>query len=114
MVANYIPDIGDVVWLTLDPTKGHEQQGRRTFLVLTPTGYNDKTSLCVGCPVTNKAKGYPFEIAVSGTQDVTGVVLSDQVKSLDWRARNADFIAKVDMKTVQSVLALVKRLLKTP
>jgi len=109
-----VPDIGEVVWLTLDPTRGHEQQGRRPFLVLTPKGYNDKTSLVVGCPVTNEAKGYPFEVSVSGTADVTGVILADQVKSLDWRARQADLKGRVDLKTVQLVRSLVKRLLNIP
>ena len=111
MVADYIPDVGDVVWLTLDPTKGHEQQGRRPFLVLTPRGYNDKTSLAVGCPITNHAKGYPFEVILSGSKHLTGVVLSDQVKSLDWRFRQAQFKARADSNTVQSVRSLVKRLL---
>jgi mRNA interferase MazF len=98
--------------LTLDPTKGHEQQGRRTFLVLTPKSYNEKTSLAVGCPITNKTKGYPFEVAVSGIAAVTGVVLADQVKSLDWRARQADFIASLDAATVARVRVYIKTLLR--
>ena len=111
MVADYIPDIGDVVWLTLDPTKGHEQQGRRPFLVLTPSAYNDKTSLAVGCPVTNEAKGYPFEVAITGARGVAGVVLADQVKSVDWRSRRAELVGRLDAKTLQRVRAFIKRLL---
>ncbi len=79
--------------------------------MLTPKGYNDKTSLVVGCPITNKPKGYPFEVPVSGTAAVTGVVLTDQVKSLDWRVRQADFIASLDAAAVAKVRAYVKRLL---
>lgn len=111
MVSGYIPDVGDVVWITLDPTKGHEQQGRRTFLVLTPKAYNDKTSLIVGCPTTNQIKGYPFEIPATGSTDVTGVVLCDQVKNLDWRARRAEFKGHVDTETVNGVKSLIKKLL---
>lgn len=111
----YAPDTGDVVWLTLDPTKGHEQRGRRPALILTPLQYNARTSLAVCCPMTNQIKGYPFEVVVAGDPAVTGgVILVDQVKSLDWLTRRADLMGRVDHATLNSVRALLKTLLQTP
>lgn len=106
-----VPDDGDVLWLTLDPTQGHEQQGRRPFLVLTPREYNQKTSLVVGCPITTKTKGYPFEVQVQGVESVVGVALADQLKSLDWRMRNAAIVGKADPATTDAVRSLIRRLL---
>ena len=115
MVAGgYVPDIGDVVWLTLDPTQGHEQRGRRPALILTPLQYNARTSLAVCCPITNQVKGYPFEVPVSGDPTVSGVVLVDQVKSLDWVTRQADLMGRVDHATLDGVRTLLKTLLQTP
>ncbi|MGC8484970.1 MAG: endoribonuclease MazF [Candidatus Baltobacteraceae bacterium] len=106
-----VPDDGDVLWLTLDPTQGHEQHGRRPFLVLTPREYNQKTSLVVGCPITTKSKGYPFEVQVQGVESVVGVALADQLKSLDWRMRNAAIAGKADPATTDAVRSLIRRLL---
>ena len=107
-----IPDAGDVLWLELDPTQGHEQSGRRPFLVLTPGDYNGKTSLVVGCPITSRSKGYPFEVPVTGVAGVAGFILSDHVKSLDWRVRRGEIAGKVDRATTDAVRSLVKRLLR--
>ncbi|OGL44051.1 MAG: mRNA-degrading endonuclease, partial [Candidatus Schekmanbacteria bacterium RBG_13_48_7] len=90
-----IPDRGDVVWLTFNPHAGHEQSGRRPALVLSPASYNSKTGLAIINPITNQIKGYPFEVAIPEGFAVSGVVLSDQVKSLDWCARNAEYICKL-------------------
>jgi len=87
MPARYVPDAGDIVWLNFTPQSGHEQAGHRPALVLSPAGYNDKTSLMVCCPLTTQIKDYPFEVVISGTP--LSAVLTDQVKSLDWRSRNA-------------------------
>lgn len=84
---DYIPQAGDIVWLEFDPQSGHEQAGRRPALVITPAAYNGKTSLMLCCPVTTQIKGYPFEVPLSGSK--RNVVLADQIKSLDWRARKA-------------------------
>lgn len=81
--ADFVPDIGDIVWLEFDPQAGHEQAGRRPAVVLSPSAYNQRTGLMVCCPVTTKIKGYPFEVALSGS--LPSVALADQVKSLDWR-----------------------------
>lgn len=95
MVARaYVPDAGDLVWLTFDPQAGHEQRGRRPALILSPRLYNAKTGLAVACPVTSHAKGYPFEVPLPPGGKITGVVLADHVKNLDWRARRAVFDAK--------------------
>ena len=83
----YIPRRGDAVWITLDPQAGHEQAGRRPALVLSPTAYNSRVGLALLCPITNQAKGYPFEVKLSGRP--ASVALADQVKSFDWRARKA-------------------------
>jgi mRNA interferase MazF len=90
----YVPDAGDLVWLTFDPQAGHEQRGRRPALILSPRLYNGRTGLAVACPVTSHAKGYPFEVPLPPGGKITGVVLADHVKNLDWRARRAVFDAR--------------------
>lgn len=103
MVAkNYIPDRGDIVWVDLNPTKGREQAKVRPALVISPKAYNRKTSLALMCPITSVQKGYPFEVVVADKK-VSGVVLSDHVRSLDWRSRNATFIVKAKPKVIQAV-----------
>ncbi len=87
MVRRFVPEAGDIVWLQFDPQAGHEQAGHRPALVLTPASYNGKTGMMLCCPMTTKPKGYPFEVAVAGRD--RSIVLADQVKSLDWRARKA-------------------------
>jgi mRNA interferase MazF len=101
-VAEYVPDQGDLVWLEFDPQSGHEQKGRRPALVLSPASYNQKAGLMLCCPITSKSKGYPFEVDVK-TKEVTGVVLSDQVKSLDWRARKAHSAGLVSAEVLAEV-----------
>jgi len=93
--GNYIPDRGDIVWLNFDPGTGHEQRGKRPALILTPKIYNQKTSLCIALPITSKIKGYPFEIKLPNKLKIDGVILSDQVKNLDFKRREATFVCKV-------------------
>lgn len=83
------PDAGDLVWLDFDPQAGHEQRGRRPALVLSPKAYNERSGLMLACPITSRVKGYPFEVALPSGGEISGVVLSDQVRSLDWEARLA-------------------------
>jgi mRNA interferase MazF len=85
----YCPDAGDFIWIELDPSKGHEQRGRRPAVVLSPRAYNDRAGLCVASPITGHAKGYPFEVAIPSGHSVSGAVLADQVRSLSWPQRNA-------------------------
>ena len=105
------PDRGDVVWITLAPDAGHEQAGRRPAIVLTPAAYNAKVGLALMCPITSRIKGYPFEVAIPAGLPVTGVVLSDQVKSLDWRARQAERICTLPRPAVTEVLQKLGALL---
>jgi mRNA interferase MazF len=102
--SRYVPERGDVVWLQLDPQVGHDQAGRRPALTISPASYNGRVGLGVFCPVTNRGKGYPFEVPVPAGKGVTGVVMSDQMKSLDWRGRRAEFLAKLDEETVLEVV----------
>lgn len=100
----YVPDRGDVVWITLNPQAGHEQAGRRPAVVLSPAAYNGKVGLAVFCPVTSQVKGYPFEVAIPVGLPVSGVILSDQLKSLDWRAREAELACTLPTDTTSEVL----------
>ena len=99
----YVPRCGDVVWITLNPQAGHEQGGRRPALALSPESYNGKTGLAIFCPITNQIKGYPFEVLIPKGLPVAGAILSDQVKSLDWRARNAELICILPDETISEV-----------
>jgi mRNA interferase MazF len=99
------------VWITLDPRAGHKQAGRRPALVLSPSAYNGRVGLALFCPITNRAKGYPFEVPIPEGSAVTGVVGADQVKSLDWRARQAAPIGAVPEEVVDQVLAHLQVLL---
>jgi mRNA interferase MazF len=100
----YVPQCGDVARITLNPRAGHEQAGRRPAVVLSPEKYNGKTGLAILCPITNQIKGYPFEVIIPAGLPVAGAILSDQVKSLDWRARNAEFLCTLPTDTISEVL----------
>jgi len=108
--GNYVPDRGDIVWLTFNPQAGHEQAGRRPALCLSPKKYNEKTSLGIFVPITSKAKGYPFEVPVKGKR-ISGVILSDQVRNLDWRVRKADFIEKCSPEVLEETMEKLKLIL---
>lgn len=97
---SYVPVRGDVVWLSFDPQSGREQAGRRPALVLSPRAYNQRTSLAIACPITSQIKGYPFEVVLPPDSQIQGVILCDQVKSLDWRVRRADFVETVPEEVV--------------
>ena len=109
--ARYVPQRGDVVWISLDPQAGHEQSGRRPALVLSPGFYNGKAGLALLCPITSQVKGYPFEVPLDANAGARGVVLSDQVKSLDWRARRARRKGATSKDMVDRTLARVRTLL---
>lgn len=107
----YVPDRGDVVWITLNPQAGHEQAGRCPAVVLSPAAYNGKVGLAILCPITNQIKGYPFEVLIPPGLDVTGAILADQVKSLDWRIRKAELICTLPEATIIEVLQKLGTLL---
>jgi mRNA interferase MazF len=109
----WIPERGDVVWITMNPGVGHEQAGRMPALVLSPAAYNAKVRLAILCPITSRVKGYPFEVALPNGLAVEGVVLSDQAKSLDWSARAAEFACQVPPRTTAEVLRRLIPLLAT-
>lgn len=100
VAAPYVPDAGHIVWLNFSPRAGHEQAGHRPALVLSPRSYNEVTSLAVSCLITAAVKGYPFEVLLPPTCPVSGVVLADQVRSLDWRARGARFEVQAPLQVV--------------
>ncbi len=112
MVSSYEPERGDLIWLDFNPQTGREQRGRRPALVLSPLRYNAKVGLALLCPVTSRVKGYPFEVAVPVGLPISGVVLADQVKSLDWRSRSAEFVCKLPRADMDDVLAKLEALLK--
>jgi mRNA interferase MazF len=107
-----IPRRGDVVWLHFNPQAGHEQAGRRPAVVLSPESYNQKTSLGLFCPVTSQVKGYPFETPMPSGLPIRGVALCDQIKSLDWTARKAEFICALPEETLDDIMGKVLALLK--
>jgi mRNA interferase MazF len=106
-----IPQRGDIVWFTFNPQAGHEQSGRRPALVLSPAAYNEKVGLAIFCPITSQAKGYPFEVLLPDGLGVNGVILSDQVKSLDWKARQAELVGKLPSNILDEVLAKLATLI---
>ena len=108
---SYVPQRGDVVWITLNPQSGHEQAGRRPAVVLSPGIYNEKVELAILCPITNQIKGYPFEVLMPDGLPVNGVILADQIKSLDWRVRNAEWICTLPSRVVVEVLQKLGTLL---
>jgi mRNA interferase MazF len=109
VVATYVPDAGDVVWLQIDPQAGHKRAGHRPALVLSPARYNDQRGMMVCCPMTSRIKNYVFEVAV--TRSPPSVVLADQLKSVNWRARRAIHKGVVAAQVVEEVRAKIKSLL---
>ncbi len=112
MAGRYVPERGDLVWLQFNPQSGHEQAGRRPALVVSPAAYNRKVGLALFCPVTSQVKGYPFEVHLPTTGEVAGVVLADQIKNLDWRARQARRIAQVPQNVIAEVLGKLLALIR--
>lgn len=111
MAAPHVPDRGDIVWLDFDPQAGHEQAGRRPALIVSPQSYNQKVGLVLLCPITNQRKGYPFEVPLPKGLTVAGIVLADQIKSMDWHARRAEFSCTAPTATVLDVIGKAQSLL---
>lgn len=109
MAGPYVPEAGDIVWLHFDPQAGHEQAGHRPAVVISPSTYNAKTGLMLCCPMTTRIKGYPFEVELSATR--TSVVLADQIKSLDWRARKAIRKGQVEPSELAEIRAKARALI---
>lgn len=103
----YVPDRGDLVWLSFRPHAGHEQGGRRPAAVLSPRLYNGRVGLAVFCPITSRRKGYPFEVALPEHGEIHGVILADQLKSLNWRARQAEPAGTLSATTLSELQAKI-------
>lgn len=101
---SYVPERGDLIWLSFDPQAGHEQAGRRRAVVLSPASYNMNSALAIVVPITSNVKGYPFEVPLPPGMRVAGVVLSDHLKSVDWKARKAERIGQVSAETLTETL----------
>ncbi len=114
MARYYVPERGDLVWLQFSPQAGHEQSGLRPALVVSSTIYNEKTGLAIFCPITNQIKGYPFEVILPPGLKVTGAVLSDHVKNLDWKARKVKKIAAAPASVVEQVVTRISALVEKP
>ena len=108
----YIPDRGDIVWTDFDPQVGHEQAGLRPALVLSRHMFNDTSGLAICCPITGRQKGYPFEVSLPSGLEIYGVVLVDQIRSIDWRGREVEFKVKAPEAVLFDVLDRLKILLK--
>ena len=110
--AGYVPERGDMVWIDFMPQAGHEQTSRRSAVVISPGTYNEKVGLALFCPITSKIKGYPFEVSPPDAGRVRGVILADQIKSLDWRARRAEFADRATHQVVDEVVRKVRAILE--
>lgn len=107
MPQRYIPERGDVVWLHFTPQAGHEQAGHRPALVISPKAYNGRVGLALFCPITSRVKGYPFEVPLPPEMKASGAILSDQVKSLDWRARKVKRVGRVPTEVLEETIARI-------
>jgi mRNA interferase MazF len=111
MARAFVPERGDLIWISLEQQPGHEQSIRRPALVVSPSAYNRKVGLGILCPIASQVKGYPFEVSLPAGLSVGGVILADQVQSFDWRARRAQLIAVLPAVVVDEVLLKVRALL---
>ena len=112
VVKSYTPKRGDIIWLDFNPQSGKEQMGRCPAIVLSPEAYNYKVGLVLVCPITSQIKGYPFEVKLPDSCITKGVIISDRIKSLDWRLRNAEYAESADDEIVNDVINKVNVLLK--
>ena len=112
MPPAFVPERGDIVWLGFDLQAGHEQAGKRPALVISPSEYNRRVGLALVCPVTSRVKGYPFEVVLPPGLKAQGAVLSDQVKSLDWRVRKAQYLCGVPDDVLDEVVARILALVE--
>jgi len=109
--THYIPAKGDIVWLNFRPQSGREQSGRRPAVVISPLEYNKKVGLAIFCPITSQIKGYPFEVLLPDNYLTKGAIIADQIKSLDWQSRNAEFIEAIDSTLFEEISNKLKLLI---
>jgi mRNA interferase MazF len=113
-MARYVPKQGDFVILTFDPQSGHEQKGRRPALVVSNSLFNKHTGLAMVCPVTNSFRNFPFHVAVPAGSSLTGYIMTEQVKSVDYASRKAKFVEKAPQSVVDQVLGILDACLYPP
>lgn len=113
MASRFVPERGDILWLTFDPHAGHEQAGQRPALVVSPREYNRRVGLALVCPVTSRVKGYPFEVVLPQGLKAQGAILADQIKSLDWRARRAQYLCSAPREVMDEVIARILALVES-
>jgi mRNA interferase MazF len=106
------PDAGDFIWIDFDPTRGHEQKGRRPAIVLSPRSYNERAGFCAACPITGHPKSYPFEVPIPSGHGATGVVLADQIRSLSWTERNVSLIGRAPPDLLDDVREKIAALIE--
>jgi len=111
VAKRYVPERGDIVWLRFDPQAGHEQAGKSPALVISPSAYNGRVGLALLCPITSQEKGYPFEVALPAGLKIRGVVLADQIKSLDWQVRRAERVESVPFDVLDDTVAKIRVLI---
>ncbi len=113
-MVDYVPGIGDLIWLSFSPQMGREQAGRRPAVVLSPHIYNEKAGLLIACPITSKTKGYPFEVPMPAGARIQGVILADHLRSLDWRQGQAQKAGRLPATTLEQVRETIATLLSLP
>jgi len=106
-MKSYIPQKGDYITVTFDPQSGHEQKGRRPALVISNTMFNEHIGMAIVCPLTSTERGYPFHVAVADNPDVSGFIMVEQVKSIDFRARKVKRIGRASEGALEEVLAIL-------
>ena len=106
-MAAYVPRKGDLIALTFDPQSGHEQRGRRPALVVSNDLFNEHTGLCIACPITNTRRDYPFHVEIPEGEEVTGFVMVEQVKSIDFHSRKAKRIGKAPQEVLDQALSIL-------
>jgi mRNA interferase MazF len=112
--TRYYPKRGDLIWLNFNPQAGREQAGARPAAVISHNQYNRKVGLLLACPITSQRKGYPFEVLLPDGLPISGIVLADQVRSLDWKSRGAKFIAALDKSVIDEILSKLSALVRDP
>jgi mRNA interferase MazF len=112
MARPYAPQRGELVWLQFTPQAGREEAGHRPALVVSPRGYNEKVGLVLVCPITSHVKGYPFEVVLPAGLKVSGAILADQLKCLDWRSRQAKLIDEAPPEVINETLAKIAALVQ--
>lgn len=110
-MVKYIPEQGDIVILNFDPQSGHEQKGRRPAMIISNKIFNQHLGLAFACPITNTKRDFPFHIEVK-SENITGFIMGEQMKSIDYTARNIKFIEKANQKTINQILGIIDSIIQ--